>query len=171
MSKFKQTLEAIKNTEGVDSVQSQSDLADKINALKDGLGIAGVWIIGILLIISLVIVSNTIRVTMYSRKLEIGIMKAVGATNSFIRLPFVIEGITIGIISAILSTGILYFCYRVAMEAISSTLGMTNAIQFIDVLPIIVLIFLAIGVLSGIIGSVIMISKYLKKEGSEFTAI
>lgn len=171
MSKFKQTLNAIKNTKGVDSVQSQSDLADKINALKDGIGIAGVWIIAILLIISLVIVSNTIRVTMYSRKLEISIMKAVGATNSFIRLPFVVEGITIGIISAAISTGILYFCYRVAMEAIGNALGMINTIQFIDVLPLIIAIFLAIGVLSGIVGSVIMISKYLKKEGSEFTAI
>lgn len=171
MSGFKKTLEAIKNTKGVDSVQSQSDLADKINALKDGIGIAGVWIIAILLIISLVIVSNTIRVTMYSRKLEISIMKAVGATNSFVRLPFVVEGITIGIISAAISTGILYFCYRVAMEAIGNALGMINTIQFIDVLPLIIGIFLAIGVLSGIVGSVIMISKYLKKEGSEFTAI
>lgn len=171
MSKFKETLNAIKNTKGVDSVQSQSDLADKINALKDGIGIAGVWIIAILLIISLVIVSNTIRVTMYSRKLEISIMKAVGATNSFVRLPFVVEGVTIGIISAAISTGILYFCYRVAMEAIGNALGMVNAIQFIDVLPLIIAIFLAIGVLSGIVGSVIMISKYLKKEGSEFTAL
>ncbi len=171
MSGFKKTLEAIKNTKGVDSVQSQSDLADKINALKDGIGIAGVWIIAILLIISLVIVSNTIRVTMYSRKLEISIMKAVGATNSFVRLPFVVEGIAIGIISAAISTGILYFCYRVAMEAIGNALGMVNTIQFIDVLPLIIGIFLAIGVLSGIVGSVIMISKYLKKEGSEFTAI
>lgn len=171
MSKFKETLKAIENTKGVDSVQSQSDLADKINALKDGIGIAGVWIIAILLIISLVIVSNTIRVTMYSRKLEISIMKAVGATNSFVRLPFVVEGVAIGIISAAISTGILYFCYRVAMEAIGNALGMMNTIQFIDVLPLIVGIFLAIGVLSGIVGSVIMISKYLKKEGSEFTAI
>lgn len=171
MSKFKETLNEIENTKGVDSVQSQSDLADKINALKDGIGIAGVWIIAILLIISLVIVSNTIRVTMYSRKLEISIMKAVGATNSFVRLPFVVEGVVIGIISAAISTGILYFCYRVAMEAIGNALGMMNTIQFIDALPLIIGIFLAIGVLSGIVGSVIMISKYLKKEGSEFTAI
>ncbi|MBO5852459.1 MAG: ABC transporter permease [Clostridia bacterium] len=171
MSKFKETLQAIKDTEGVDSVQSQSDLADKINALKDGIGIAGVWIIAILLIISLVIVSNTIRVTMYSRKLEISIMKAVGATNSFIRLPFVIEGVTIGIISAATSTAILYFCYRVAMEAIGDALGIINIIAFKEVALLIVGIFLAIGVLSGIVGSVIMISKYLKKEGSEFTAI
>ena len=171
MSKFKETLEAIKNIKGIDSVQSQSDLADKINALKDGLGIAGIWIIAILLIISLVIVTNTIRVTMYSRKLEISIMKAVGATNSFIRLPFVVEGVAIGIISAIFSTAVLYFCYRVAMDSIGDALGIMNTVDFFGALPLIIGIFLAIGVLSGIVGSVIMISKYLKKEGSEFTAI
>lgn len=171
MSKFSETLKAIENTKGVDSVQSQSDLADKINAIKDGIGIAGVWIIAILLIISLVIVSNTIRVTMYNRKLEISIMKAVGATNSFIRLPFVIEGVVIGLISAVISTGILYFCYRVAIEAIKNALGMMQTVSFVSVLPMIIGIFVAIGVLSGIVGSVIMISKYLKKEGSEFTAI
>lgn len=171
MSKFKETLKAIENTKGIDSVQSQSDLADKINAIKSGMGIAGVWIIAILLIISLVIVSNTIRVTMYSRKLEISIMKAVGATNSFIRLPFIIEGIVIGLISAVLSMGILYFCYRVAIEAIKEALGMMSVIGFGSVALYIFGVFAAIGALSGIVGSAIMISKYLKKEGSEFTAI
>ena len=170
MSKFKQTLKEIQNTKGVDAVQSQSDLAEKLDALKEGIGVAGVWIISILLIISLVIVSNTIRVTMYSRKLEISIMKAVGATNSFVRLPFVIEGILIGLISAAFSMGILYFCYRVAMEAIQK-LGILNAIAFADVALYILAVFAAIGVVSGVFGSVIMIRKYLKKEGSEFTAI
>lgn len=171
MSLFDETLEKIEKTKGVDAVQSQSELAEKITAIEEGIGIAGVWIIAILLIISLVIVSNTIRVTMYSRKLEISIMKAVGATNSFIRLPFVIEGIMIGLVSAIISMGILYFCYRVAMEAVSGALGMTDTIAFITVAPQIFGIFAAIGVLSGIVGSAIMIRKYLKKEGSEFTAI
>ncbi len=171
MSLFSETLDEIKNTEGIDAVQSQSDLAEKISAIEEGIGIAGIWIISILLIISLVIVSNTIRVTMYSRKLEISIMKAVGATNSFIRLPFVIEGIMIGLVSAVLSMGVLYFCYRVAMEAVSGALGMTDTIAFINVAPYIFGVFAGIGILSGIVGSAIMIRKYLKKEGSEFTAI
>jgi cell division transport system permease protein len=171
MADFGKTLETIKNTEGVDAVQSHSDLADKINAIKSGMGIAGVWIIAILLIIALVIVSNTIRVTMYSRKLEISIMKAVGATNSFIRLPFVIEGIMIGLVSAVISLGILYFCYRVAIESIGAALGMMNTITFGSTAPYIFGIFAAIGILSGVLGSAIMISKYLRKEGSEFTAI
>ncbi|MEE0928248.1 MAG: permease-like cell division protein FtsX [Acutalibacteraceae bacterium] len=171
MSDFGKTLDAIKNTEGVDAVQSHSDLAEKINAIKSGIGIAGVWIIAILLIIALVIVSNTIRVTMYSRKLEISIMKAVGATNSFIRLPFVIEGVMIGLVSAVISLAILYFCYRVAIESIGAALGMMNTIAFGTTAPYIFGIFAAIGILSGVLGSAIMISKYLRKEGSEFTAI
>ncbi len=171
MSLFSETLKEIESTEGIDAVQSQADLADKINSLKNGIGIAGIWIISILLIISLVIVSNTIRVTMYSRKLEIGIMKAVGATNSFIRLPFVIEGVMIGLVSAILSMGILYFCYRVAIEAIASALALAGTVDFVTVALQIFVLFVLIGTFSGIFGSMIMIRKYLKKEGSEFTAI
>ena len=171
MSKFKETLEAIKNIKGIDSVQSQSDLADKINALKDGLGIAGIWIIAILLIISLVIVSNTIRVTMYSRKLEISIMKAVGATDSFIRIPFVVEGVTIGMVSALLSEAILFICYRVATENILTSLKGADIVKFGDVAWLLLAVFFVIGILAGALGSLIMIGKYLRKEGSEFAAI
>ncbi|MBE6782027.1 MAG: ABC transporter permease [Ruminococcaceae bacterium] len=171
MSVFSETLKTIESVKGVDATQSHADIANKINAIKNGVTIAGVWIIAILLIISLVIVSNTIRVTMYSRKLEISIMKAVGATNSFIRLPFIIEGVMIGLVSAVISMGILYFCYRVAIEAICSALGNMEAISFLSVFPLILGVFAIIGVLSGVVGSVIMIRKYLKKEGSEFTAI
>lgn len=171
MGRFEETVKAIEGTKGVDSVRSYVELANKIESIKNGIGIAGVWIIAILLIISLVIVSNTIRVTMYSRKLEIGIMKAVGATNSFIRLPFIIEGIMIGLVSAVISLGVVYFCYRVAIESIVMQLGALTPISFLSVLPTIIGVFAGIGVASGLLGSIIMIGKYLKKEGSEFTAI
>ncbi len=171
MSKFKETIEKIKQINGVDTIQSQGDLADKISAIKTGVGIAGFCIIAILMVISLVIVSNTIRVTMYNRKLQISIMKAVGATNSFVRLPFAVEGVFIGFISAVISEIILYFCYRIAIEAIAKTLGTSEVIHFSSVAVYMFLIFLAIGVFAGLLGSVIMISKYLRKEGSEFSAI
>lgn len=171
MSLFGVTLEKIEKMNGVDTVQSYSDLAEKISAIKKGLAIAGFWIVAILLAISLVIVSNTIRITMYSRKLEISIMKAVGATDSFVRIPFVIEGILIGVISALISEGILYFCYRVATEAICATLGTNDIIKYSDLAWILLGIFACIGVVAGVIGSITMISKYLHKEGSEFAAI
>ncbi len=171
MATFNETVERIKTVKGVNSTQSQGDMAERINAIKNGIGIAGAWIIGILLIISLVIVSNTIRVTMYNRKLEISIMKAVGATNSFIRIPFVVEGVFIGLISAVLSEGVVYFCYRVATETIVSTLDRNQIIPFESAALMLLAIFAIIGVFAGIFGSAIMIGKYLKKEGSEFSAI
>lgn len=171
MALFSETLEKIEKLEGIDVIQSQDDLADKITAIKNGIGVAGIWIIAILMIISLVIVSNTIRVTMYNRKLEISIMKAVGATDAFVRIPFVVEGILIGIISALISEGLLYFCYRVATETIITTLGTSDIVKYGDMAWLLLLVFLGIGIFAGTLGSVIMISKYLRHEGSEFAAI
>ena len=108
---------------------------------------------------------------MYTRKLEIGIMKAVGATNSFIRLPFVIEGISIGVISSAISMGLIYFCYRIVGDTIAESLGTLSIIRFGEAFLPLLIVSLGIGVFSGLIGSIIMISKYLRKEGSEFTAI
>ena len=171
MDLFAQTIKEIQKFEGVDVIQSQSDLAETISAIKNGIGVAGFWIIAILMIISLVIVSNTIRVTMYNRKLEISIMKAVGATDAFVRLPFVVEGMLIGVISALIAEGLLYFCYRVATETIVKTLGTEDIVKYGDMAWILLLLFVAIGILAGVIGSVIIISKYLRREGSEFAAI
>ncbi len=169
MALFDETIEQIKEIDGVDAIQSHSDLAEKIDAMKQGIYVAGFWIIAILIIISLVIVSNTIRVTMYNRKLEISIMKAVGATDAFVRIPFVIEGVLIGLISALISEGLIYFCYRVATEKISVMLG--SVVAFGDLALRLLLVFVLIGVFAGALGSAFMIGKYLKREGSEFTAI
>ena len=171
MALFDKTVEEISKLDGIYNVQSHSDLASTITAIKNGVGVAGVWIIAILMIIALVIVSNTIRVTMYNRKLEISIMKAVGATDTFVRIPFVVEGVAIGAISALLAEGILYFCYRVATEAIINTLNTTDIVKYGDMAWILLAMFLGIGLVAGIFGSVIMINKYLRKEGSEFAAI
>ncbi len=171
MEFFDETIEKITKMDGVDTIQSQSDLADTITAIKKGITVAGVWIIAILIVISLVIVSNTIRVTMYNRKLEISIMKAVGATDTFIRIPFVIEGILIGILSAGIAEGLLYFCYRVATETIIGTLGISEIVSYSSMAWQLFGIFAAIGVIAGAIGSFIIIGKYLRREGSEFSAL
>ncbi len=169
MDLFDETITDIENTTGVHTVVSQAKLAKKISDIKGGIAMICFWIIGILGIIALVIVSNTIRVTMYNRKLEISIMKAVGATDAFIRLPFVIEGIILGLISAILSEGILYFCYRVAGDSMSDSFKLS--IPFGEQALFLFGIFAAIGIVAGALGSAFMIGKYLKKEGSEFKAI
>lgn len=170
MGKFDATIKQIEAMPEIDIIRSQGDLAKKIVAIKNGVQVAGIWMISILLVISLVIVSNTIRITMYNRKLEISIMKAVGATNAFVRIPFIVEGVVIGLISALISEGLLYFCYRVVTEKLSDILG-RSVIPFSTLALPILGIFMAIGAISGIIGSSFMITKYLRKEGSEFAAI
>lgn len=169
MSRFDETVEELKSIDAVFNIQTYDGLAEKIDAIKQGIYVAGFWIIAILIVISLVIVSNTIRVTMYNRKLEISIMKAVGATDAFVRIPFVIEGVLIGLISALISEGLIYFCYRVATEKISAMLG--SVVAFGDVAIYLLLVFVGIGMFAGALGSAIMIGKYLRREGSEFTAI
>lgn len=171
MAYFEKTVSQIKAIDGVDSIKAQDDLASRITAVKRGVMIAGIWIISILLVISLVVVSNTIRITMYNRKLEISIMKAVGATDAFVRIPFVVEGVLIGILSAIIAEGLLYFCYRVATETIAGTLGTSDIVRYSEMMFYLLGVFVVIGVLAGAIGSFIMIGKYLRREGSEFSAI
>lgn len=171
LAKFDETLEQIKAVKGVESIYSYKGMAEKILAIKHAITIVGFWIVAILLIISLVIVSNTIRVTMYSRKLEISIMKAVGATDSFVRLPFMVEGVTIGLVSAVITVTILYFVYNAVMESLMGTLELMSIVPFSKFFGVIFGIFAAIGIVSGLFASAFMINKYLRKEGSEFRAL
>ena len=168
---FDETLEQIRAVTGVDSTQSSRDIAEKITTIKHAMTIIGFWIVAILMIISIVIVSNTIRVTMYNRKLEISIMKAVGATDSFVRLPFMIEGVTLGLLSASLTVTIIYFVYNAVKETVKSTLSLTTMIPFSEFFWLLFGIFAAIGCFAGLFSSAFMINKYLRKEGSEFRAL
>ena len=167
LSKFDETMAQITAIEGVDRVHNEKELVEKIVSIRDGITVAGLWIISLLLLITLIIVANTIRVTMYNRKLEISIMKAVGATTSFIRLPFIVEGVVIGLISATMTSILLYFVYNGVIDTLSKTLE----IQFVPFWSFawqLFGLFAAVGILAGLVGSFFMINKYLRKEGSDF---
>lgn len=171
MSLFSQTADELKTVRGVTTVTEQRDVAEKIVGITGALKTAGFWIIAVLLVISLVIVSNTIRVTIYNRKLEITIMKAVGATNSFIRLPFVIEGIAIGLISSGIAFGLIYLLQNAITDRLLGSLAKTSLVPFGSYALLILGIFVALGLVAGVFGSVVMMGKYLRKEGSEFRAL
>ena len=109
---------------------------------------------------------------MYNRKLEISIMKAVGATNSFIRLPFIIEGVLLGLISSIIAFGIMYVMQNAVMQKISEAMTFSlTVVPFKSYAFILLGIFVAIGFVAGTFGSFVMMGKYLRKEGSEFRAL
>lgn len=168
-AKYEKTVANIKKIENVNYVNFSPELTKKLEGIQNVIYTAGIWIIGLLLFTSLVIIANTIRITMASRRLEISIMKAVGATNNFIRLPFIVEGIIFGLISAVASTGILYLAYNSTIDKIRQ-FGFFDLIDYSDVVWYLFGGFCVIGIVAGTIGSLISIRKYLKKEGSELSA-
>ena len=159
LEKFSETIEEIEAMQGVARTSSAQDIAKKMVAIKKAINIVGFWIIALLMIISIVIVSNTIRVTMYNRKLEISIMKAVGATDSFVRLPFIVEGITIGTASACITVAILYFVYNAVKGTVKAELGLANVVPFGEFFWTVFGLFIGIGCLAGLLSSAFMINK------------
>lgn len=170
---FDETVEKIEELDNIDTIRENKDLAEKLVTIREGVEVIAVVIVVALLIISLFIISNTIKLTVYSRRLEISIMKAVGATNSFVRIPFVVEGMVLGIISGVISLGLVWGFYEFAIQQFDSlitSLGL-EALEFSDYAVVMLIAFIVIGVLTGVCGSLISMSKYLNKEGSEISGV
>lgn len=170
---FDDTINQIKQLNHIDTIRENKDLAKKLVSIRHGIEIIAVVIIAVLLAISVFIISNTIKLTVYSRRLEISIMKSVGATNSFVRLPFVVEGMILGIISGIISLGVVWGFYEFAVQQFSELLNSLNlvALNFADYALQMLGAFIAIGIITGVGGSLITMRKYLNKEGSEISAV
>lgn len=168
LSQFENTVSQIKQINKVYSVRENSDLASKLLSLRHAVSIVSVGLVIMLFLVALFIISNTIRITMFSRKLEISIMKAVGATNWFIRWPFMIEGMILGTISGIVSLGVLWGLYAVAEKVFAQTLSLIgfSLVPFSEYWWQILLVFVAIGLFTGGFGSLVSMAKYLKEQGS-----
>ncbi|HAX84051.1 MAG TPA: ABC transporter permease [Ruminococcaceae bacterium] len=169
MTKFDQTVSDLKQLNGVDSVRDNRDIAQTLVRIRRTIFYVSIGVIAVLLLISLFIIANTVRITMYSRRLEINIMKSVGATNWFIRWPFMVEGMVLGAISGVLSLAIVWGVYRALQSTVSSMLTMVSrgftVVPFTDYVIYLLVAFLVIGIVSGGIGSLISIQKYLKERG------
>ena len=166
LTQFKPTVDSIRKLDGVDVVRENSDVADKLIGIRKGVSAVIIGMVSLLFIVSLFIISNTIRITMFSRKLEISIMKAVGATNWFIRWPFMIEGMLLGVISGLLSFGVLAGLYRGMVYVFNDVLSLFTPVPFGAYAGYILLVFMAIGIFTGSFGSMISMGKYLKEQGS-----
>ena len=173
LDNFSSTVEDLKGLDHVDIIRENRDLAQRLVAIRHGISVIAIVIIAVLFIISLFIISNTIRLTVYSRRLEISIMKSVGATNSFVRFPFVIEGIILGILSGTIGFGLVWGVYELAITQFSDLLASINltAIPFTDYALMMLGAFILIGVICGVGGSLVTMSKYLNREGSEISNV
>ncbi len=173
LTKFDRTLNNIKEMEHIETIRENKDLARKLVTIRKGIEIIAVVIVAVLFAISVFIISNTIKLTVYSRRLEISIMKSVGATNGFVRLPFVVEGMILGIVAGIVSLGLVWGFYEFAItqfKDLIDSLGL-EALSFMDYALPMLGAFVAIGILTGVGGSIITMSRYLNKEGSEISGV
>ena len=150
----------------IKNIASKDETVTTLVNLANGVRIITGVILVILIIISIFIISNTIKLTVHARRKEISIMKYVGATNSFIRWPFIVEGIIIGIISAAISIIILGINYNIIAGKIleSQVVSAMNIslLTFADMFGLIVLVYAILGIGIGVLGSCISMRRYLK---------
>ncbi|MCR5150846.1 MAG: permease-like cell division protein FtsX [Clostridiales bacterium] len=167
MSQFDKTVDSVKRLDNVLRVHENSDLARELETMRNAVAYISLGVIGLLLIVSLFIISNTIKVTMFSRKLEINIMKSVGATRAFIRWPFMVEGVIIGIVASVIALLAVWAVNDYALGSVFSiftTFGTTVEVKFIDYAQYLTAAFLGIGIFTGLFGSSASLNKYLKER-------
>ena len=156
----------LKTIQGVRQVNSSQQTADALTGANRLISYISVGIIGILLAVSIFLISNTVMIGISVRKEEIGIMKYIGATDFFVRAPFVVEGLLIGIIGAAIPLGIIYFIYIRAMNMILERFTEIGSIlQFLPVETIfstLIPVSIGIGAGIGLIGSFVTVRKHLR---------
>ena len=158
-----QTDAQLQQIPGVAKTNAAYELAQGFTTIQQVLHIVSIAMIAVLLVISLLIISNTVKLAMYDRRDEIFIMKMVGATNGFIRLPFIVEGFTLGMIGAVLAFGLEWVAYDALVQRISQVdaLKLFTFVPFENLLVPMLIVFGAAGLFVGVVGSWTSIRKFM----------
>lgn len=159
-------MEQISLISGVVKINSNQEAVSMLQNITKVVNTVGFWLFLLLMVISIAIITNTIRLAVYARRKEINVMKFIGATNWFIRWPFIVEGVVIGLLAAILSFAIVYGGYYYASDSFAKILsGGIAGLKLIDVhfmMRWVALFSVVLGVFSGVTGSVISVRKHMK---------
>jgi len=154
--------DALGEIDGIAKVSARSDISDKIIQVRDVVTVICSALILILILVSVFIISNTVNLTMFNRREEIAIMKMIGATNGFVRMPFVIEGLLIGIVGAGAALLLQWCVYEYVVAGALSGISFIPTIPFGDCVGGLAAIFFGTGILVGGVGSAITLRKFLK---------
>lgn len=153
--------DAVKNLPGVESIGNQQNLINTINTIVKSVRIIGIALFTILIGVSIFLIMNTTKLTVYSRRREVGIMKFVGATDWFIRWPFIIEGMVIGVLGALLSVVATFFLYKFAFAFIATRMLMVTLVSPTYVLISLLWKFILGGIAIGGVASYAALRKFL----------
>ena len=162
ISKTAQTGRALEQIEGLDKIQARSDISDKILQVRSLVTAICLILILVMLAVSVFIIANTVNLTIFNRREEIAIMKMVGAKNGFIRSPFLIEGLILGLVGAGVALLLQWGLYEYVAHTALQGFQMFHIIGFRELLLPLAAIFVGVGVLVGCLGSAITMRKFLK---------
>ena len=166
LTKSQEVQDQILTFENIKKITSKDETVTTLINLANGIKIVTGVILVLLIIISVFIIANTIKLTVHARRKEISIMKYVGATNGFIRWPFIVEGMIIGIFASIISIAIVGFAYNIIAQKLISSEFMQvinmSLVTFGDMFNSIIFVYMLLGIGIGAVGSVISMRKYLK---------
>ena len=166
LDKHAEFVQFLNGLHGVRKVQSNEATADGIDALSSIVGVASIGIICILLLVSIFLISNTITIGITVRKEEIQVMKLIGATNFFVRAPFIVEGIVIGLIGSTVPLILVYLMYdnlkQFMVERVSAVQRLFAFVPANEIFSVLIPVSIAIGIGLGLIGSIITTRKHLK---------
>ncbi len=168
ISRISETAEEFGTIEGVEKVSAPYDFASALVNIRSTLAVIGISLLAVMIITSVIIIYNSIRSSVYSRKKEINIMKVVGATNSFVKIPFFIEGMFIGVIAGVASWILTKITYEAIVElfkddvTIWEIFGLVDVISFDQVTWLVLAANCVLGALLGAIGTIISTGKYVK---------
>ena len=162
-TKLSETRDRLLLIPGVVEVSSPDGLIEGFTNLQEVLQVVSLVLIAILLFVSLLIISNTVKMSMAAPKTEISTMKMVGATNGFIRLPFVVQGFTLGMLGAGVAFGLEWLLYDAMAGKINAyeTLSFLSFVPFSQILPLMIPVFIGAGMFVGVVGSWNSIRKYM----------
>lgn len=166
ISQADQFVNFIQGTDGIDDINYYQELINQVNTISKYVQLFGFALIAILMVVSIFIISNTIKLTVFSRRQEISVMRYVGADNNYIRVPFMIEGLFFGLVGSLLAFLAVYFgyafLYRYFINNIDSNLSILSLLNPIVFRRSLLEIFLSLGLGIGVLGSILSIRKYLK---------
>lgn len=157
-----QTIDALKQVTGVAGTNSEKEISDKLMQMQRIVNAVSYTLMAMLGTVSVFIISNTVRLAMFARREEIGIMKMVGATDGFIRAPFVVEGMVLGMLAGLLAFFAEWGVYDYISVKLVESSGIFKMVGFADVWSFMLPIMVALGAACGIIGSFVTIRKFLR---------
>ena len=166
LTKSQEVQDQILTFDNIKKITSKDETVTTLINLANGIKIVTGVILVLLVVISIFIIANTIKLTVHARRKEISIMKYVGATNGFIRWPFIVEGMIIGVFASIISIAIVGFAYNIIAQKLISSEFMQvinmSLVTFGDMFNSIIFVYMLLGIGIGALGSVISMRKYLK---------